>query len=567
MSSHVRFALLFLCALALTACSDPESTTDPGASDGSTRHDMLTIGVSQYPSTLNPIIEAAVAKSYVLGFSHRSLVRFNHDWVSECQTCETLPSVANGLAKLETTADGLPGMAVTWVLKEGQFWGDGTPVTTADYAFAREVGQHPQSGAVGMEVWRSMIDLEIVDERTMVIHLDRRNFQYDSVFIFAPLPAHLERTIFEDAPAEYINRTLYQTDPTNPGLYFGPYLITEVSRGSHIKLKRNPYWTGPAPAFNAITVRAIERTTTLEANLLSGNIDMIAGDLGMNIDQTLAFRKRHGDDYQMIFKPGLQYEHIDLQLDNPVLADLRVRQALMYGMDREQLVARLFDGEQPVAHSNVHPLDAMFLPDVPRYTHDPARAASLLEAAGWMQSDDGVRRNAAGEPLQLEIMSTAGDKTRELVQQVLQSQWREVGIDVRIRNEAPRIFFGQTTRKRNFDGMVMYAWALWPEAVPRTVLHSTQIPTADNGYSGQNYTGFADPEVDALIESIEITLDPEARRLLWAKMQILYAEKLAVLPLYFRTNVDILPKWLHGVRPPGHLMSTSQWVEEWTVAE
>ena len=567
MPSHVRFALLFCCALALAACSDPEPKTAPGASDGSTRHDMLTIGISQYPSTLNPIIETMVAKSYVLGLSHRSLVRYNHEWVSECQTCETLPTIANGLATLETTADGLPGMAVTWVLKEGQFWGDGTPVTTADYAFAREVGQHPLSGAVAMEMWREMIDLEVVDDLTMVIRSDRRNFQYDAIYNFAPLPAHLERTIFEAAPAEYMNRTLYQTDPTNPGLYFGPYLITETSRGSHIALERNPYWTGPAPAFDAITVRAIERTTTLEANLLSGNIDMIAGDLGMNIDQALAFRKRHGEGYQMIFKPGLLYEHIDLQLDNPILADLRVRQALMYGMNREQLVARLFDGEQPVAHSNVHPLDVMFSPDVPRYAHDPARAGSLLEAAGWMASDDGVRRNAAGEPLQLEIMSTAGDKTRELVQQVLQSQWREVGIDVRIRNEAPRIFFGETTRKRNFDGLVMYAWALYPESVPRSTLHSTQIPTEDNGYAGQNYTGFADPEVDALIESIETTLDPEARRLLWAEMQIIYAERLAVLPLYFRTNVDILPKWLHGVRPPGHLMSTSQWVEEWTVAE
>ena len=95
-----------------------------------------------------------------------------------------------------------------------------------------------------------------------------------------------------------MNRTLYQTDPTNPGLYFGPFLITETSRGSHIALERNPYWTGPAPAFDAITVRAIERTTTLEANLLSGNIDMIAGDLGLNIDEALAFRKPHGEGYQ-----------------------------------------------------------------------------------------------------------------------------------------------------------------------------------------------------------------------------------------------------------------------------
>ena len=565
MRSYVQTVVLFCCGLVLAACSDTESITEPNGDGGG--HDSLSIGLTQYPSTLNPIIESMVAKSYVLGFSHRSLVRYNHDWVIECQTCETLPTIANGLAKLETTADGKPGMAITWVLKEGQFWGDGTPVTTADYAFAREVGQDPASGAIAMETWRAMIDLQIVDDRTMVIHTDRRTFAFNAIFVFSPLPAHLERTIFEEAPAEYKNRTLYLTEPTNPGLYSGPYLITETSRGSHITLNRNPYWTGPAPAFNSITIRAIERTTTLEANLLSGNIDMIAGDLGMSIDQALAFEKRHGDDYQINFKPGLLYEHIDVQLGNPILADLRVRQALMYGMNREQLVARLFDDKLPVAHSNIHPLDAVWSADVPQYKHDPARAAGLLESAGWLPGPDGVRRNAAGDPLQIDILSTAGDKTRELVEQVLQSQWREVGIDVRIRNEAPRIFFGETTRKRKFTGLALFGWASWPEPTPRTVLHSTQIPTEENGYSGQNYTGFVNPEVDDLIESIENTLDSDARRPLWARLQRIYAEQLPVLPLYFRTNVDILPPWLHNVRQTGHLMSTSQWVEEWTVSE
>ena len=565
MRSYVQTVVLFCCGLVLAACSDTESISEPNST--ADRHDTLSIGLTQYPSTLNPIIDQMVAKSYVLGFSHRSLVRYNHDWVSECQNCETLPSLANGLAKLETTADGKPGMAVTWVLKEGQFWGDGTPVTTADYAFAREVGRHPLSGAIAMENWRAMISLEIIDDRTMVVHTDRRVFQFDANYTFYPLPAHLERSIFEDSPEEYKNRTLYMTEPTNPGLYSGPYLITEAARGSHITLNRNPYWTGPSTVFNSITVRAIERTTTLEANLLSGNIDMIAGDLGMNIDQAIAFRKRHGDNYQMNFKPGLLYEHIDVQLDNPILADLRVRQALMYAMDREQLVARLFDGEQPVAHSLIHPLDEMWTADVPTYTHNLTRADELLEAAGWTPGSDGVRRNATDEPLQIELLSTAGDKTRELVEQVLQSQWREAGIDVRIRNEAPRIFFGETTRKRKFEGLAMFGWALYPEPVPRTMLHSTQIPSEDNGYSGQNYTGFADTEVDTLIDSLENTLDPEVRRVLWARMQRIYAENLPVLPLFFRTNVDILPKWLQGVRQPGHLMSTSQWVEEWTVTE
>src|SRR3546814_15050616 len=87
-------------------------------------------------------------------------------------------------------------------------------------------------------------------------------------------------------------------------------------------------------------------------------------------------------------------------------------------------------------------------------------------------------------------MTTAGDKTRELVQQVLQSQWRAVGIDIRIHNEPARVFFGQTVRHRRFEGMAMFAWLSATESVPRTTLHSTMITSAQNGWSGQNYNGF-----------------------------------------------------------------------------
>src|SRR3546814_7583784 len=75
--------------------------------------------------------------------------------------------------------------------------------------------------------------------------------------------------------------------------------------------------------FRSITVLTIEQTTALEANLLSGNVDMIAGELGLTLDQALAFEKRHGDDYQVIYEPSLLYEHIDLMLDNPTLQDKR----------------------------------------------------------------------------------------------------------------------------------------------------------------------------------------------------------------------------------------------------
>ena len=176
---------------------------------------------------------------------------------------------------------------------------------------------------------------------------------------------------------------------------------------------------------------------------------------------------------------------------------------------------------------------------------------------------NGVRVDAAGRPLRVELMTTAGDRTRELVQQVLQSQWKAAGIDVRIRNQPARVFFGETVSRRQFGSMALFAWFSAPESVPRTTLHASEIPTEANGWSGQNYTGFRNAEMDGLIEAIETELDEGKRRALWGRLQALYAEQLPALPLWWRANAFVLPAWLDGVRPTGHQYPTTLWVEEW----
>ncbi len=165
--------------------------------------------------------------------------------------------------------------------------------------------------------------------------------------------------------------------------------------------------------------------------------------------------------------------------------------------------------------------------------------------------------------MSLELMTTAGNRTRELVEQVLQGMWRRAGVEITIRNEPARVFFGETVAKRRFTGMAMFAWISSPENPPRSTLHSEEIPTAENGWSGQNYTGYRNPEMDALIDAIEVELDREKRRRLWSELQRLYATDLPVLPLYFRANPHIWPKWLEGVTPTGHQAPTTLWIENW----
>lgn len=544
-----RALLVFLCLLL------------PAASRAAERADELAIGISQFPATLNPLIDPMVAKAYVLGMVRRPLTTYDAGWKLVCMLCETLPSFANGLAQKITLPDGKIGVRLTYTIRPEARWGDGTPVTTADVVFSWQVGRNPQTGVAEAELYRRMVDVRPIDARTFTVTLDRLTFDYAALNDFEILPARLERAAFAD-PAAYRIRSLYDTDPTARGLYDGPYRITAVSPGSHIVLERNPAWAGSRPYFRRIVVWAVENTASLEANLLARGIDMVPGELGLPLDEALAFARRHRGEFNIIYKPGLSYEHIDLNLDDPILADVRVRQALLYAVDRKAISQALFAGRDPVADSFVPPLDWVYTADVPRYPYDPTKARALLDAAGWHVDGNGIRRNRSGQRLVLTLATTSGNRTRELVEEVLQSQWRDVGIDVRLKNQPARVLFGDTMTKRKFQ-MAMFAWFAAPEDVPRSELSANEIPSAANGWSGENYVGWRNTEADRLMGAIEIELDRPARAALWHRLEALYAERLPALPLYFRADPFILPKWLVGVTPTGHEYPSTLWVQDW----
>lgn len=527
----------------------------------------LTIGITQYPSTLHPLIDAMLAKSYVLGLAVRPFVAFDPSWRPVCIICAELPTLENGAAaRIALPADvgngSGEGTAVTFRINQGLAWGDGVPVTVDDVIFAWEVGRHPKSGVPNAEPYRRILEVRRVDDKTFTLINDRVEFQYN-LQAPMPLPAHLERAIFEADPEAYRNRTLYQTAPETPGLYNGPYRVDNVQPGAAIALVRNDAWAGPAPAFDRIVVRAIDNTAALEANLRSGSIDYIAGELGLTIDQALALERRSRGRYRFQYQPGLFYEHIDVNLDHPILKDRRVRQALMFAANRDGMAAALFGGKQPVAHASIAPADPAATDDLPKYPYDPAAAAALLDEAGWTLGADGVRRNADGAPLAFDFMTTAGNRLRELAQQSLQSDWAKLGIQAQIRNQPARVFFGETVTKRKFNGLAMFAWLSAPESPPRSTLHSSMVTTEANNWSGQNYTGYVNPAIDDLIDRIEVELDPEVRRKLFAEVQRIYATDLPALPLFFRAQPFVFPPWLTGVNPTGNLNSTTLWVEDW----
>ncbi len=547
-----RWLTLAFFALAIPALAQPA-------------RDSLTIGITQYPATFHPNIESMAAKSYIAGFTRRPLTARDAEWELTCLGCVTVPTLENGLAVREQTPDGKPGIRVTWELREGWAWGDGTPVTAEDLLFAWQAGRDFTTGFGGSEFYRRAYEAIIESPRRITLRFDQVTFEYGASGDWVPLPAHIERARWEADPRTYRTRSAYETEPTNPGLWNGPYRVTATTPGAGVTLERNAHWTGPAPAFRRINIRTIENTAALEAQLLAGQLDMVAGELGLPLEQVSALERRARGRFRFEYKPGLIYEHLDLMLDNPILADRRVRQALVLAIDRAQIVARLYEGRQPVAHTTVNPLDGMHDDAVRQWPFDPARAGTLLTEAGWTPGPDGIRRNAAGDRLVLELMTTAGNRSREQVQQVIQGMWRQAGIEARIRNEPPRVFFGETVSRRRFTGAAMFAWISSPENVPRTTLHSAEIPTEARNWSGQNYTGFRNAEMDALLEALPIELDRERRRALWHRLQAIYAEQLPAIPLWFRSDAHVWPLWLDGVRPTGHLTPSSNWVEQWRV--
>lgn len=533
------------------------------ATPAAAQRETLSIGITQFPATFHPHIEQMAAKYYVLGMAYRPVTVHGHDWKPACMTCTTLPTLENGLAVAEPGADGQQGVRVTYEFPDWFVWGDGRPVTAEDVVFAWEAGREPLSGMGPAEFFRRLVKIDIDGPRRFTLHFDKLAFDYNSLGQFAALPAHIERAVWQSDPRTWRTRTTYDTATTTPGLWNGPYRIAAVAPGASVTLERNPRWGGRAPQFARIVVRTIENTTALEAQLLAGQIDMVAGELGLPLDQALALEKRTGGRFAFHYQPGLIYEHLDLLLDNPILADLRVRQALILALDRKQISERLFDGRQPVAKTFVNPLDWVHDDRTLSWPFDAARARALLEEAGWKPGPDGIRRNAAGERLVLDFMTTAGNRSREVVQQVLQAAWRQVGVEARIRNEPPRVFFGETLNHRRFGGIALFAWISSPENVPRTILHSDEIPRPETNFSGQNYPGFRNARMDALLEALPYELDREKRQGMWSEVQAIYARELPVLPLYFRADAHVWPRWLSGVRPTGHLNPSTLWVEEW----
>jgi peptide/nickel transport system substrate-binding protein len=520
----------------------------------------LTIGMSQFPPDMHPDISATSAKFYVEYAALRPVISFDMEGGVICVLCTEVPTRGNGLAKVVDLPGGGKGMEVTFHLRSDIFWGDGVPVTAADVAFAQKVahafGETP-----------NVTEVKAEGPHTVLVRLDATRYDYARL-IPMPLPEHIEGKIFAAAktPLEYGRASAYNTDPPNPGLWNGPYRISKFVGNQSITLVPNEYWKGRKPAWREIGTRLLENTAALQANALSGDVDMISSALGLTVNQAITMQKNYPARFTYFYEPTLSYEHLALNLDNPLLADRRVRQALLMAIDRRTIVNKLFGGVQPVAQSFLAPSQFGWHQDTPTWPFDVAEAKRKLAEAGFKPGSDGILVSPKGERFEITLTTTTGNVQRELVEQVLQSEFKVIGVKLNIRNEPARTMFGETLRKRNFTGMVMFTSVPPPDNVPYDAFASSTIPAAANNWFGQNYMGYRNPAMDAALEAARTELDPRKRYEDWKTILDIYATDLPELPLFFVAEPYIVPRTITGILPPRMRSFATMWIEDWRPA-
>jgi peptide/nickel transport system substrate-binding protein len=393
------------------------------------------------------------------------------------------------------------------------------------------------------------------NKKTLVVTWSEPHAYYHNYRNHEALPAHIVGPIYRQQP-ERLSRSDFGLKP----LLAGPFTISKWSPGEYVTAKANRYSKGfVTPKLREITWRIVPNMATLESNLVAGNIDVMS----LELHQALNFQKRYGNQFNFYFVPSLAWEHIDFNLDSPILKDKRVRQALAYGADREGITQLLFEGRQPVSHGTVPEKSPYFNPDVRKYNYDTKRANELLDKAGWLRSDSRSLRRKDGKPLRLTLMTTSGNPTRERIQQLLQASWRQLGVDVEIRNQPAKVFVGETLRGRKFPHMALYSGNADPLAFLETAWRCDCVPRASNSFSGANTTGFCNVKADALLKSISRELNPQKRALIAHQFESLFAQELPAMPLYFRVAVSVTKKGLKNWKPTGMTQPVTWNAHEW----
>jgi peptide/nickel transport system substrate-binding protein len=530
MRSFPACAIVFtVTACTQTAPTRPEATND-----------LLVVGYDREPDTLNRFsthiledIETCIVEGLVTTDEEMRVIPL---------LATEVPTLDNGGVVLR--ADG--GMTVTWKLRPGVRWHDGVPFTSADVRFTVDAINDPAYNPESTDGFDRISHVDTPDPLTAVVHYKEVYAPYALQFVRGTLPKHVLEGRDIDTAADY-NRAPLGT---------GPYRVAEWRTGEFIRLERVPdYWQGPGlPKISALVFKFLSNTNTRINQLKSGEVHMV---VMMPFDKHREVAAVPG--IAIHRTPGNAYEHVTLnQKHFPPFADVRVRQALTHAIDRDLITTTILDGLAPIAHGPLQPVSWAHNPDVTVYAFDPARARQLLDQAGWHETGRGGVRARDGRMLAFTLITQAGFAVRENVAQVLQRQFRDIGVDMRI-----QLHDGTSISQLWFEGQfdAMLHWWQMPADPELTLFFAKdRMPP-----QGRNINYVVDDALTALLYASDRTVDRGQRARLLRDAQARVAELAVEIPLYGVTKLDAIPSRLANFK--GNPTNTGPFwnVHEWEI--
>ncbi len=411
----------------------------------------------------------------------------------------------------------------TFRLRPGVKWHDGQPFGAGDVKFTMDTVLNPKVNAGMAGVVSAIARTTVVDPSTVKFTL---KYPYASLpvilgYNIAIVPKHLLEAQDPNQPVQFIR---------NP-VGTGPFKFKSFTQDSYLEVSANPeYYLGP-PMLDGIEFKVIPDGNTRLAQLRSGEIDFTVIDP----PQVAAVQGARGIEVRRA--PQVDYYFFAINHDLPKFADVRVRQALTYAIDKQAIVKSILKGDGRPATGPINPLlGAFYNPNVETYPYNPEKAQALLAEAGWRKGADGVLANAKGEKFTLLFNGPKGYPVMEQVMTYAQQQYQKLGFDVTLDIVEWPVHL-QKYHDRKYD--LLMEWWITP---PDPDLY-------DHYYSASpdNWWGYKNAALDQILIKARSEPDRQKRVTLYHEIQAMLAKDVPLVYLYYPPELQAMSSRTQGL--------------------
>jgi peptide/nickel transport system substrate-binding protein len=436
-------------------------------------------------------------------------------------------------------------------------WSDGKPVSVDDVIFTWKTYINPKWDIATRSGYDSVKSItKVGNNKTAKIVFAKPYGPWKVMLQESILPAHaLAGADFNNVWNDNNN------DPhTGKPISDGPFILSNYTQGQSITMTANPKGWPHAPKISKLVFVFRTNTDSEIQALRGGEVDAIYPQAQL---QLADLKSQPGIAYQS--NAGTTLEHLDLNVDpkgtksNPLLNQLWFRQMLAYGMDRSAAVKQLYRTLNPKLgrlDNLTYPNSASeYKPDFSLYTYQPKKVASIAQAHGCKKGGDGIW-SCGGQRASINWSTTAGNKLRELTQEIIQAQERAAGIEIKISNVPSGTLFGKLLPTHSYD-MALYAWVTTGDPAGQTDIYGCG--------GGSNYTGVCDKVITNGFKASDSEFDPTKRAADVNRADAEQAKVLSSIPLYLKPTFFFYKKTLHGIIDNPTLQGPTWNAEDWTV--